>query len=486
MSKQGGRFSLLSLLPSFLIKRRGTMAFSPAVLPQALVARPAADDRDAWRAYWAAQSQAWRKEPEIDPMRQAELARCQASISDSERSIYPFTEMRLNRSDVEWLLATHDNGRGPVEWRDERQRERQGPDLRGANLSQVDLRDLPLARLRGGLTSSEWETATQEQRSRAAMHLEGADLGWAQLQGANLREAHLDGAHLRAAHLEVANLSRAQLQGANLHEARLQGANLRGAHLEGADLYRAQLQEAYLREAQLQGANLSRAHLDGANLAQAKLDDERRRGPRLADIEWGTVNLTVVEWSHLDVLGDEEKARQPRDDAGQAKAKDGRLQEYKTEVRANRQLAVVLEAQGLHEDAARFAYRAQVLQKTVFRLQMLQARVPLRLRIRSLGAWLFSWFLFLLAGYGYKPGRSFLGYLLVIGTFMALYLLLNPHLAWYEAIVVSLTAFHGRGFSPSTFSPGDPLSIASAAEAFVGLIIEVTFIATLTRRFFGQ
>lgn len=68
---------------------------------------------------------------------------------------------------------------------------------------------------------------------------------------------------------------------------------------------------------------------------------------------------------------------------------------------------------------------------------------------------------------------------------MALYLLLDPHLTWYEAIVVSMTAFHGRGFSPSPFSPGDPLSIASAVEAFVGLIIEVIFIATLTRRFFG-
>lgn len=95
-------------------------------------------------------------------------------------------------------------------------------------------------------------------------------------------------------------------------------------------------------------------------------------------------------------------------------------------------------------------------------------------------------FRFLLAGYGYKPGRSFIAYLLVIGTFMAFYLLLDPHLVWYEAIVVSMTAFHGRGFSPSTFSPGDPLSIASAIEAFVGLVIEVTFIATLTRRFFGQ
>src|SRR5713226_4738164 len=151
-------------------------------------------------------------------------------------------------------------------------------------------------------------------------------------------------------------------------------------------------------------------------------------------------------------------------------------------VRANRQLAIALQSQGLNEDAARFAYRAQVLQKSVFWFQMLEQGVNLRQRLQALGAWLFSWFLFSLAVYGYKPGRSFFAYLLVIGTFMALYLLLDPHLSWYECIVVSMTAFHGRGFSPSTFSPGDPLSIAAAVEAFVGLIIEVTFIG----RFFGQ
>ncbi|WP_201374639.1 hypothetical protein [Ktedonobacter robiniae] len=48
-----------------------------------------------------------------------------------------------------------------------------------------------------------------------------------------------------------------------------------------------------------------------------------------------------------------------------------------------------------------------------------------------------------------------------------------------------MNAFHGRGFSPLS-SSGDPLSIASAFEAFVGLIIEVTFIATLTQRFFHK
>ncbi len=200
----------------------------------------------------------------------------------------------------------------------------------------------------------------------------------------------------------------------------------------------------------------------------------------------GEINLTGVDWASVHILFDEQRARNRRTDKGKEKDRQRRIIEHQEAVRAYRQLATVLQAQGLNEEASRFAYRAQVLQRWSLWIQIFQSRIKLHLRLRLVGAWLFSWFLFLLAGYGYKPGRSFLAYLLVIGSFMALYLRLDPHLAWYEALVVSMTAFHGRGFSPSTFSPGDPLSIASAVEAFVGLIIEVTFIATLTRRFFGQ
>ena len=47
-------------------------------------------------------------------------------------------------------------------------------------------------------------------------------------------------------------------------------------------------------------------------------------------------------------------------------------------------------------------------------------------------------------------------------------------------------AFHGRGFFPDQFHPGDPQALVAAIEAFVGLLIEVTFIATLTQRLFGK
>ena len=58
--------------------------------------------------------------------------------------------------------------------------------------------------------------------------------------------------------------------------------------------------------------------------------------------------------------------------------------------------------------------------------------------------------------------------------------------AWNEAIVISMTAFHGRGFFPEQFKPGDPQALVAAIEAFVGLLIEITLIATLTQRFFGK
>jgi len=314
------------------------------------------------------------------------------------------------------------------------------------------------------------------------------------LAEANLSRAHLEETFLVGAHLERANLTGVRLEKSYLSEAHLEEAELFRAHLEGAFLNEVHLEKANLHEVHLEGAALRLAHLEGAVLREAFFDpatnlenvilgQEKIGFALLADIRWGGANLTVVNWGQTKILGDEYWVRQKRQ---QGKDQNTRLTEYEAAVRANRQLAVVLQAQGINEDAARFAYRAQVLQKHAFWFQIFQPKVTLKQRGRVLGAWFFSWFLELIAGYGYKPGRSFFAYLLVIGTFMALYLLVDPHLAWYEAIVVSMTAFHGRGFSPSTFSPGDPLSIVSAIEAFVGLIIEVTFIATLTRRFFRQ
>src|SRR5207237_1256778 len=86
---------------------------------------------------------------------------------------------------------------------------------------------------------------------------------------------------------------------------------------------------------------------------------------------------------------------------------------YKLAARAYRQLSVVLRNQGLNEDANRFAYRAQLMQRKVYRYQ------------RKYGRLLGSWFLALLSGYGYKPIRSFIAYLMVIFTFATAYFIIG-------------------------------------------------------------
>ncbi len=151
---------------------------------------PSRDDRAAWLAYWSKQNQPWRTEPEIRPERRAELEKCRALVPDVEKGIYPFKGTKLDRADVEWLLATYDGG--PVKWSDEKEREREGLDVRGADLQHADLRQLPLTRLRGGLTFDEWRTATEEQRSSAVVLMRGANLSGAQLAGADLIGAQLN------------------------------------------------------------------------------------------------------------------------------------------------------------------------------------------------------------------------------------------------------------------------------------------------------
>src|SRR5690348_14083549 len=64
---------------------------------------PATDDRTAWRAWWRAQGQSWRIEPEIAPARQTLLAERRAIAPDVRASSYPFAAMTLTRADVEWL-----------------------------------------------------------------------------------------------------------------------------------------------------------------------------------------------------------------------------------------------------------------------------------------------------------------------------------------------------------------------------------------------
>jgi uncharacterized protein YjbI with pentapeptide repeats len=508
----------------------------------------------------------WRLEPEIEPARQEQLARCLATPVDLKRSLYPFKGMKLSRADIEWLLVTHTN-RCQSRGHQSEQKQCWKLDARGADLRNVDLHALPLTGFCGSLTREEWEEATAEQHAAATVlltgadlsethleeaelngvhlekvslrdahleraqlasahleraflararlkeadlsgvHLEKADLSEAHLEKASLRLAHLEQAYLSGAHFEQANLSRARLEKAylseahleqailseahleesylsaaslqksDLSEAHLEGAYLNEAHLKGTFLYKAHLERAFLYKAHLEGARLSSAPVGSRNLRQVWESGEQHIGPSLADAQWGDVNLAVVQWSQIDMLGDEYDARQAMR-VGKKKEDATRLEEFEAAVRANRQLAVALRTQGLDEEAARFAYQAQLLQRIVFWRQ------------GKMGSYLFSACLDLLAGYGYKPGRSLIAYLVVIFGFMGLYLLnaqgTAVHLRWDEALVLSVSSFHGRGFFLQWVTLGDVFARLAALEAVLGLLIEISFIATFTQRFFGR
>ncbi len=460
--------------------------------------RPTESDPDAWKTYWEARGQPWRTEPEISSERKAELAQSRTIVPNIQRGIYPFKGMKLSRADIEWLLVMHENGCGPVDWSDENQQERRGLDIRGADLQGAQLQKLPLARLHAGLTFEEHGQATEEQRDMAGVLMEGADLSGAQLQGAfliraqlqkaNLFKAQLQKAFLVEAQLQEANFRYAQLQRTNLRRAQLQRADLRDANLQEANLYRAQLQEAWLRRAQLQRANLSGAKLQGAELIDAVLSDENHVGPYLVDIAWGDTTLTALDWSQIKILSDEDWWTRGKRGMNEVVERFGYAtfefylknpqHKYREALQANRQLSVALQNQGLNEDAARFAYRAQQLQRIILRQQ------------HKFGQYLFSWFLDLIAGYGYRPGRSVCWYLAVILSFaLAYHVFGGLSLFPPDAFIYSLTSFHGRGFFPGlehTTSLHDPLVMLAALEAVVGLLIEISFIATFTQRFFGK
>jgi uncharacterized protein YjbI with pentapeptide repeats len=384
------------------------------------------------------------------------------------------------------------------------------------------------------------QLAHLEESYLGAAHLEGADLtqahlesylSEAHLEAANLSEAHLERANLRAAHLEGAYLQLAHLEKADLQEAHLEGANLSWAKLEGVHLHLAHLEGAVLQEAHLEGANLWAAHLEGRRFAEddedlqrilrwakyfgpTKLSPADLRGAffdratqlkdatfgnselgnvRVADTQWGEVNLAVVNWGDTPILYDERAAKewkpyQPKDTSRRLTRQQRReaqqrqhveqLNRYRDAVRANRQLATVLRTQGLNDDADKFAYRAQVLQRRVLRLQGRR------------GAATFSWLLDLISGYGYEPVRSVIAYVVIILVFAGLYLINGqfaaPHLRPDEALVLSISSFHGRGFFTSDIHLGDNLARLAAGEAIVGLLIEITFIATFTQRFFAR
>lgn len=395
-------------------------------------------------------------EPSVE--RQAQLrAACEQNVAQGHA---PYQTIHLRtRGELCWVMAVHswDGGVFSGHFDEDYVLGTSPADLRGVNLRAADLR--------------------------------GVNLGQADLSG-----AWLAGANLAGAHLLDANLSGASLRTTILRDARLQEANLSGAMAADADF-----SGAWLPGATLTGADLRRARFDGDTvLTNVKLDDMTRLG----DVRWNGVPVTSVEWRRVQRLGDEFLAQLAGRSSKATIAEV--IQAYEEATRAYRQLAVTLRSQGLHERADAYAYRAHLMHRVVLRRQAFASeeggqRIGLFRRLRKLASYGASCMLDLVAGYGYRPLLTLLWYVVVIGSFALAYFAathglltfgLPPSqiqpLHWYEALVLSVSSFHGRGFFQPVHSLGDPVAILAAIEAVFGLFIEVSFIATFTQRYFGK
>lgn len=375
----------------------------------------------------------------------------------------------------------------------------------------------------------------------------------------NLSSATLVGTKLRSALLNGSTLTAGSLEGADLTDAQLLWSDLRRAHFDAKStlqgvvfgrqrvgLYASYIQSdraeflvelgatvwawmlglvvatynLYALVATLEASDhlqilaryflptaifvvsIALLHLEAALIRWFIPDVQARysTGARLADVNWGGANLSVIDWQQIEILGDEYTVSQRWSAGKKHKSWVQRRADYNAAMRAYRQLAKELQQRGMSASADTYFYRGHLMERQV----VLREFQPLH--------YAGSWLLDMIAGYGYKPMRSVVVYAATILSFAVLYWcvtngvsithglftqailqlgMLPPsvptyHLQGYEAVVVSMTSFHGRGFFQPTASPGDKVAILSAIEAAVGLLIEIVFIATFTQRFFAR
>ena len=94
------------------------------------------------------------------------------------------------------------------------------------------------------------------------------------------------------------------------------------------------------------------------------------------------------------------------------------------------------------------------------------------------GRYIFSLVLSLLTGYGYKPARILSWYLVVVFGFAGFYIIFG-HLAPFEALIFSLTSFHGRGLFPgNNHYLVNSVAMIAIIEGVIGLFLEICLIAT--------
>ncbi|MGH9637764.1 MAG: toll/interleukin-1 receptor domain-containing protein [Candidatus Angelobacter sp.] len=130
----------------------------------------------------------------------------------------------------------------------------------------ADETQVRLLKEKGVAAWNSWrEISPEDQPDLRGANLTGINLRAAQLSGVDLRDAELSRSDLTQATLTAARLSKADFSQAILVVAKLDYADLTGAGLNEADLSSAVLSESNLRETMLLDTNFSDARLKGAD-----------------------------------------------------------------------------------------------------------------------------------------------------------------------------------------------------------------------------
>jgi len=165
------------------------------------------------------------------------------------------------------------------------------PDLNGANLEKVQLREINL----------EGSTIV-EANLREAMIFE-SQLMRVNFENSDLSNTNFWGSELTSANLKYTKLARAQFITANLSLSDFSYADLCGAVLMGANLTATKLNHAKILNANFIGAQLVWAHLDYADLRGSTLRNVQLGGSSLSYANLSNTNLLGVNFSNSDLTG---------------------------------------------------------------------------------------------------------------------------------------------------------------------------------------
>jgi hypothetical protein len=367
----------------------------------------------------------------------------------------------------------------------------------------------------------------------------GSLLYRANMYGAFLARAHFDCACLRSADLSGAKIPRGSFGGASLRAVDLRGSDLSEADFGGCAgsieshrykpwatndvldsydyqstplsvFYKPWLVMRYVRRRndlqnrqQTSQSEASRGEDRGflvtfsdwpADLRDVVMDSNTSLKGTILQGRFGAVQVGGVSWGEADLrgiqlsdrLGDE---RPLRTYVRQSRASspfvflrrfvkiwgvqsfDVQLSEYaRSAAEANLRVAVALAKQGMRREADAYGYRARIAE--TWGLQNFLAR-------RSFVS---AWFLRIICGWGYRPLFTVIWYGLMLLLFAIGYSVLGPHLNLWQSLLLSVTAFHGRGLVPAVGNVSTPVAALAAGEAVVGLVLEATFVATFVQR----